>query len=138
MQKILEIKSYLSVGSIFFGMSQQDVETLFSKEPDKVKKGFSGKLGMYWDNIVVKLNHVNQVDEVSFVSGGNYNVSYCGIDLLQDAHAKEKMDLIELPKSVVGFHVYFSLGIAVTGFSEDNTCKTVTVFDKSLITTWEK
>ena len=138
MQEIFSIKSYISVGSFLFGMNKQEVETLFSREPDRVKKGFTGKLGMYWDNIVIKFNELDQADEISFVSGGKYNVSYCDIDLFQDSLAKEKLDSIELPKSVVGFDVYFSIGIAITGFTANDTSKTVTVFDKSLIPIWEK
>jgi len=138
MHEIFSIKSYISVGPFLFGMNKQEVEALFSKEPDRVKKGFTGKLGMYWDNIVIKYNEFEQVDEISFVSGGEYNVSYCEIDLFQDPSAKEKLDLIELPKNVVGYDVYFSIGIAITGFTANDTSKTVTVFDKSLIPIWEK
>jgi hypothetical protein len=134
------IKPYLSVGQIEFGMSREEVERLFDVPPDRVAKSFTGKTGLYWNNISVKINTLNKMDEISFLSGGTYNIVLNDINLFEDVEVKKKLDSIEIPFVNRGFEVYFSLGISTTGFSnkeEESNEKTVSIFSKELIPAWK-
>jgi hypothetical protein len=136
MNKEYEIEPYISVGDIKFGMTREEVELLFGQKPDYVDIGFLKKENLIWGNVSVKLNKKSLVEEVSFM--GTLNVFYEGINILNDSTVTKVLNRIEKPLSAVGFKIYPSIGIALTGFSKKPENKTVSVFSKGLLKEWKK
>ena len=136
MNKEYKIEPYISVGDIRFGMTEEEVELLFGRKPDQVYIDFLKRENLIWGDVSVKLNKKKLVEEVSFA--GTVNVFYEGVNILKDSTVTKVLNRIEKPLSSVGFKIYPSLGIAITGFSKKPEVKTVSVFSKELLKEWKK
>jgi len=136
MNKNFEIISYVGVGEIKFGMSMEQLKSIFNCPPEieyydpvmKVTK-------LTWYNINVRLNSKKEVEEISF-SEGAFRPVYNNNDLLADPDLAKNLGKTEKPLNTVGFKVSFESGIAITGFSKKKDDKSVTVFAKQLIADW--
>lgn len=126
------------VGKIVFGMGKIEIENLFGKAPDYINVGFLGKINMSWGDITVKINKRGIVDEVTFGASGEMHLLLNDIDLLKDPQVMKKLNRIEKPDNIVGFKVYYSLGIAITGTGKSKEERTVSVFSKELVKQWKK
>lgn len=129
---------FKSVGKIEFGMDKIEIENFFGRSPDYIDIGFLGKTNMVWGDITVKINKKGVVDEVTFGSSEEIHVLLNAIDLLKDSQVIKKLNKIEEPDSIVGFKVYYSLGIAITGTGKSKEERTVSVFSKELVKQWKK
>ena len=129
---------FKSVGKIEFGMEKIEIENLFGRSPDHIDIGFLGKTNMVWGDITVKINKKGIVDEVTFGTSEKIHVLLNDIDLLKESQVIKKLNKLEEPDNVVGFKVYYSLGIAITGTGKSKEERTVSVFSKALVKQWKK
>lgn len=137
MKEKFEVIPYKSIGKIKFGMTINDLEELFGRNPDlNYKDPNLKRTNLRWDNIAIKLNKQGKVDEVSFVEGEN-KIFLEGKNILEDPKAMEHLNNNEKPLNTVGFKVYFKFGLAVTGFSKKKDDKSVSIFSKELIDVWK-
>jgi hypothetical protein len=135
MEHPLEIRSYVGVGPLRFGMSQTEVESI-SGAPKRVKKGFlgepteyrrdSGLIATYDQSSgrLVELGFSKNIAELSF--DGRQVFCELPAEILKYLLGKDGV-----PYEFVGFLVLLKLGMTLTGF-HDNAIEqmAVTVFSR--------
>ena len=138
MNNEFKINPYESVGDIRFGMAKDEIMALFGKEPDNISFDYLQRTNMMWDNISIKLNAKELVNDISFVDS-KYKIFYKDISVMEGSGALIKLlNKTEKPLNTVGFKVYFAVGIALTGFGKSKEDKTISVFSKELIKLWKE
>lgn len=124
----MNIDPYTSVGPIKFGMSELDVRAALG-EPASISKDRRDNDVMRYEGIKVTVAP-HGVTEVALLP--TVPVTLRGIKIFSSSSAFT--DLCELdgdPQIVVGFVVLLNLGIALTGFhDQDESQKAVTVFER--------
>lgn len=134
MKRSFEITPYESVGPINFGMSRAELEKILGK-PDSVD--IDRTTDLRWSNLTARLNSKQTLYEMSFIKGP-FKVYFNDQELLNERHLDKVLGKIEDPLERLGFKVYFSLGIAITGFSKVVDAKALTVFSKDQKRWWKK
>lgn len=56
---------------------------------------------------------------------------------MSEPNLEHFLNKIEKPSRHLGFSVYFSLGVAITGFSDIEENSTINIFSKDLIAFWQ-
>jgi hypothetical protein len=131
------ITPFISVGSLLFGMNQDNIETLFDEKAKYLSTDYSGKLNLGWDNISLRINKNGFLDEISFFADGIYKPFIYDINIFEDPLFKQKIDILTTKSfDISGTEVYLSIGMSMTGFS-DNDDRTITIFSKGMIPIWQ-
>jgi len=125
---------FKSVGPIEFGCTKDALLEIMGK-PDYIDK--TTYTDIRWKNLAVKLNKKDVVTEISFIKG-ELKVFFDNIDMLNEPHLDKMLGKLDSPEERLGFKVYYSLGISITGFSKPKEAVAITFFTKDLLKWWKK
>ncbi len=128
------ITSYVGVGPLKFGMKRTDIHNLLGAPLRTRKSRFSSELTDFWNKNGLQLTFLEADGEL--VEIGLYpnlpNVDLNGIKLFDEPGnvvMKALRNLDNSPLEKVGVTIFLKLGIAATGFlNEDGDQKSVSVF----------
>ncbi|HYF52352.1 MAG TPA: hypothetical protein VEJ63_23295 [Planctomycetota bacterium] len=124
----MTIEPYVSADGIKFGVSQTEVE-LVAGLPNEITNNRRGEKELHYSpGFTVRLDGKHGVVEIAFRFGSKPVIR--GVDVFNDGSAFQKLVTIDGdPYSCFGFIVLLNVGIALTGFHDDDTSqKAVTAF----------
>lgn len=124
---------FKKVGEIGFVMTIENVKEILGKY-DSID--INKKTDIRWKNLSIKFKK-NVIYDMTF-SAGPLKIIYNDMDLLADKNLDKTLDKIESSNERLGYKVYFSLGIAITGFSKPKEKVSITIFPKTLSKFWTK
>ena len=125
---LFKIESYIGALPVRFGMQADEVLAILG-EPEKKSTNFRKETTYDYDWVNVGFDKSNSAAHVGFVPGAN--VEYDGLPLFSQDAFHQLLRLDADAKEVLGFIVLLNLGIAFTGFHDnDNSQKAVSVFVK--------
>lgn len=125
---IFELKPYKRIGSIFFGMTPSETESMLGR-PDRVSKNRRSELEYHYRFATVRFSaDEGKVVEVGF--SRDSKVIVCGVQVFTDPSAFDVIcEADGAPYEYMGFIVCLSLGVTLTGFHDnDESQKAITVF----------
>jgi hypothetical protein len=122
------IEPYVSVGSIKFGASYDEVVATLG-EPRSVERNRLGETIIRYDRFGATISS-HGVVEVYFLP--DTDVLLAGIDVFGDAAAFRSLCALDgEPKEFMGFIILLKLGVTLTGFHDgDASQQAITVFGK--------
>lgn len=128
MPRDFDIKPYIGVGPLTFGMSPQEVADLIGP-PERVLRNRKGGREEYREGI--KVTYSPSAEEATdFVLFPPATARYKGLDLL--SHPDPLSVLVaddQSPREGMGITVFLDLGVTATGLNEhDSSDKTITAF----------
>ncbi len=133
-----ELKPYSGAKPVDFGMDPEAVKTALGKKPERVENYDDSKTiknEYYAGGVRVHYDRDAAVDEISFVPRDNLPLLFEGIDLFDSQQTKNPLTILlredDKPLDDYGFIVFEKLGIAVTGYHDnDKSQRAITIFRK--------
>ncbi len=131
-------KPYIGAEPILFGMTSEEVLTLFNTIP-RIKTNYLGERDEDRDGIAIRYSKdKNTVVEIAFLPNSKLifnGQQLFGIDAVKDP-IKYLMNYDKSPKETDGFVVFLELGLTITGFHDGNIeQRAITLFSKGR---WDK
>lgn len=127
------ITSYIGVGELKFGMTRSDIHHLLGTPILSRKSRYSEEVKDYWEGNALQLTFSDSIDELIEISLHQRlkETQFRGIKLFEEPGRKVMNALTKLDDSLieeVGIYTFPALGLAVTGFLDDDDVKSVTAF----------
>ncbi len=125
----MNIEPYKSFGSLILGKSKRDDCVRIYGEPISTRKNREGVVEYHYDTFIIRFSPTSDtVQECTLLPQADATIA--GIDVTWDKDFLQcACEHDGSPKNVYGFIVLTNLGIAVTGFhDEDESQMAVTVF----------
>lgn len=126
----MKLTPYVGVGLIRFGMTPEEVDALLG-QPESTSTSGRGEREEHRGEITIRYgSKANGVVEISFGSDSGLNLDgeylYNSTDLTNYLRSKDMK-----PVECFGFLLYLNLGVATTGFhDEEKDQKSIAVFQK--------
>ncbi len=125
---LFKIESYVGALPVRFGAQADEVVAILG-EPQTKSTNFRKEVTYDYDFVNIGFDKNSSVSHVGFVPGAN--VEYDGLPILSQETFRQLLRLDAEAMEVVGFVVLLNLGIAFTGFHDDDESqKAVSVFAK--------
>ncbi len=122
------IEPYKGALPVRFGMTTDEIESLLG-DPQRRSTNFRKELTYDYEAFNVGFNKSKVVTHVGFVPGAS--VEYDGEPVLTTEAFQRLIQIDGEAKEVLGFVVLLNLGIAFTGFHDnDNSQRAVTAFEQ--------
>jgi hypothetical protein len=133
-----EIKSFVGVGQLKFGTSRNQIHTELGQPIRSKKDRFTSEITDFWIESGLQLafaSDVGPLQEISLYTNLT-GVQFAGIQLFVEPATAVMRQLCQLdgdPRTIAGVVVFLKLGIAATGFfNEDTDDMSVTAFKAGL------
>ena len=127
-----DVESFVSVGSIRFGMTREEVINIFGREPVNEYKSWNNKTNLMYDddNINIILNKKGVVDEITFTEGIN-EIIFEGKSLFREKDIIKILSSKEKPLISSGDIIFINVGIGFLQFKYKED-RAITAFAKEL------
>lgn len=124
---IFVLDPYVGALPVTFNMSPEDVAQIIGP-PDSIDDHNTNELEERRGSVAIRYSNQDfKIVEVSFLP--KVQLIYHGVDLFRKNYVIDFLSQYDRPFEFVGFVVYLGLGLAMTGFHDnDESQKAITVF----------